>query len=290
MFEAALGFDMRIVTGKVLMDRNAPGNLRDTAESGYLESKSLIEKWHGRSRLGYAVTPRFAYTSSDAQLEAAGALMKEHDGVLLHTHLAENKNEINLVRSTFPERKSYLDVYDHYGLTGSRSVFAHGIHLTDSEMGLLGKTRSAVSHCPMSNLFLGSGLFDMGAMKNHSVPVSLGTDIGAGTSFSMLKNMAESYKVCQLKGHSLSPLHAFYLATLGGARALGLDQFIGNFDPGKEADFIIIDPSKLPILMHRLNTAESLEEKLFAIMILGDDRIIESAYVSGQRIAPEAFP
>jgi guanine deaminase len=289
LFEAADACQMRLVAGKVLMDRNVPEGLRDTALTAYDDSNTLITRWHGRNRLSYAVTPRFALTSSEAQLEVTGALIREHPDVLLHTHLAETLREVSLIQKAFPWSRSYLDVYDRFGLVCDRSVFAHGIHLSDDDFRQLSERGAAIAHCPTSNLFLGSGLFDLKTARSHQIGIGLGTDVGAGTSLSLFKTMAEAYKVCQLRGAALSPFHSFYLAGLGGARILGLDHAIGNFLPGKEADFIVIDPRRLPLLDRRVARAERLEEVLFALMILGDDRIIAETHVNGVRVETPAI-
>ncbi|MBB3104958.1 guanine deaminase [Azomonas macrocytogenes] len=283
-FEEALRLNLRMLAGKVLMDRNAPDYLTDTAESGYADSQALIERWHGRKRLHYAVTPRFAPTSTPQQLALAGKLLGEYPDLYLHTHLAENRQEVQWVKELFPERKHYLDVYDHYRLLGARSVFAHGIHLCDDECQRLGETGSTVAFCPTSNLFLGSGLFDLARLERHDVRVGLGTDIGGGTSFSQLRSLDEAYKILQLQGQSLDPFKALYLATLGGARALYLDDRIGNLQPGKEADFVVLDYFATPLLAQRIEQARGLAEKLFALMILGDDRTVKATYAAGRLV------
>jgi guanine deaminase len=283
-FEAAQALDLRMIAGKVLMDRNAPDYLTDTAESGYADSKELIERWHGKGRLHYAVTPRFAPTSTPEQLELAGKLFAEYPGLYMHTHLSENRKEIEWVKELFPERKGYLDVYDYFKLIGQRSVFAHGVHLCDDECKRLAETGSAVAFCPTSNLFLGSGLFDLQKLEEHGVRVGLGTDVGAGTSFSQLQSLNEAYKVMQLQGKKLDPFKSLYLATLGGARALYLDDRIGNFQAGKDADFVVLDYKATPLLDYRLQQARSLEEKLFALTILGDDRAVKETFAAGRSV------
>ena len=280
-FEHASKLNLRMIAGKVLMDRCAPDYLVDTAESGYADSKELIERWHGKGRLSYAVTPRFAPTSSDEQLELAGKLFKEFPGLYMHTHISENRQEIEWVKELFPERDGYLDVYDHHGLIGERSVFAHGVHLHDDECRRLGDTGSAVAFCPTSNLFLGSGLLDLARLESHGVRVGLGTDVGAGTSFSQLQSLNEAYKVLQLQGQKLDPFKAFYLATLGGARSLYLDDRIGSLKAGKEADFVVLDYEATPLISYRLKHSKSLEETLFALMILGDDRVVKETFSAG---------
>jgi len=287
-FEACEKRNLRMIAGKVLMDRNAPDYLTDTAESGYTDSKELIERWHGKGRLHYAVTPRFAPTSTPEQLALAGKLFQEYPDLYMHTHLSENRKEIEWVRELFPERKGYLDVYDHHGLIGARSVFAHGVHLCDDECQRLGETGSAVAFCPTSNLFLGSGLFDLEKVEGFGVRVGLGTDVGAGTSFSQLQSLNEAYKVMQLQGKKLDPFKSLYLATLGGARALYLDDRIGSLQPGKDADFVVLDYKATPLIEYRLSQARSLEERLFALMILGDDRAVKETYAAGVSVHRKA--
>jgi len=285
LFAEAERRGMRIAAGKVLMDRNAPAALRDSAQSGYDDSKALIARWHGHGRSLYAITPRFAGTSTPAQLDAAGALWREHKDVLLHTHIAENKREIAWTAGLFPERKDYLDVYDHHGLTGKRAVLAHGVHLSEDELCRCHESGTALAHCPTSNLFLGSGLFRIAAAKDprRPVQVGLGTDIGGGTSFSLLATMGAAYEIAQLGGRTLSAIEAFYLATLGGARALALEDRIGTIAPGHEADFAVLDPNATPLLTLRNARADKVEDVLFALMMLGDDRAVRATYVAGQR-------
>jgi guanine deaminase len=283
-FEAAEALNLRMIAGKVLMDRNAPDYLTDTAESGYADSKELIERWHGKGRLHYAVTPRFAPTSTPEQLTLAGKLFGEYPDLYMHTHLSENRQEIEWVKALFPERKGYLDVYDHFKLIGARSVFAHAVHLCDEECQRLAETGSAVAFCPTSNLFLGSGLFDLNKLEAHGVRVGLGTDVGAGTSFSQLQSLNEAYKVMQLQGKKLDPFKSLYLATLGGAHALYLDDKLGNFLPGKDADFVVLDYNATPLISYRMQQAKTLDEKLFALTMLGDDRAIKQTFAAGQSV------
>ena len=283
IFEEARVRGMCLVAGKVLMDRNCPEFLRDTAESGYEASGALIERWHGRERLLYAVTPRFAPTSTDRQLELAGRLLDEHPGVLMQSHVAENLDEVRWVAELFPWSRSYLDVYDHYGLLRHGAIYAHCIHLDAQDRRRMAATGTAMSFCATSNLFLGSGLFDLDAAREHGVAVGIGTDVGGGTSFSMLRTLSESYKVAQLARQRLSPQRAFYLATLGGARALGLDDRLGNFAPGKAADFVVLDPAATPLMARRMASAAGLVEELFVLMMLGDDRAVAATYVMGEQ-------
>ena len=285
LFAEAEQRGMRIVAGKVLMDRNAPEKLRDTAQQGYDDSKALIARWHGRGRSLYAITPRFAGTSTPAQLDAAGSLWREHPDVFVQTHIAENQREIEWTAELFPERKNYLDIYDHHGLIGRRAVLAHGVHLCEEEMCRCHESGTAIAHCPTSNLFLGSGLFRIAAMKDarRPVQVGLGTDIGGGTSFSLLATMGAAYEIAQLNGRALSAVEAFYLATLGGARALALEDKIGSIAQGKEADLVVLDPKATPLLALRSARSESVEDMLFALMMLGDDRAVRATYVAGRR-------
>ena len=284
IFTAAQARGMRLIAGKVMMDRNCPEDLRDTAASGYADSKALIERWHGTERLQYAITPRFAPTSTPEQLASAGQLAREHPDCYVHTHIAENEEEVAWVRKLFPEHRSYLDVYDHYELVRARTVLAHAIWLDDIDMERVAEARSSLVHCPTCNLVMGSGLFDLKRATKAEVPVALGTDVGGGTSFSLLRVLDEAYKVAQLRGHNLSPLRAFYLATLGAARALDLDDHIGNFVEGMEADFVILNPRATPLLARRMTAARSLAERLFLLMTLGDDRAVSRTFVMGRNV------
>jgi guanine deaminase len=281
LFEAACARGMRIVGGKVLMDLG-PDGLADTPESGRADSEALIARWRGRGRIGYAVTPRFALTSSDAQLAGAGALVAAHPDVLMHTHLAENAGEVAAVAGRFPDALDYLDVYDRFGLVGPRSVFAHCLHPGERALARLGAAGSGVAFCPTSNLFLGSGLFDLAAADRHRIPVGLATDVGAGTSLSMLATMGEAYKVGQLRGASLDPFRALHLATAGAARVMRLHDRIGGLMEGQEADFLLLDPAATPLLARR-TAAATLAERLFALQVLGDDRAVAATFVVGRQ-------
>ncbi|MFK7861103.1 MAG: guanine deaminase [Granulosicoccus sp.] len=282
-FTEAQARNLRMICGKVMMDRHAPESLLDTAQSSYVESQQLIEKWHGKDRLGYAVTPRFAPTSTPAQLAMAGRLLQENPGVHLHTHMAENTDECDWVASLFPGNEDYLAVYEQFDLVRKRSVFAHCLHLSDSAWKRMAKADASVAHCPCSNLFIGSGLFDLRSAQKHKVRVGLGTDIGGGDSFSLLRSINEAYKIQQLQRHTITPEQAFYLATLGGARALDLDASIGNFAIGKEADFLVVDESATPLMARRTASQEDWRERLFTLMMLGDDRCIEQTWIMGVR-------
>ena len=281
-FTESLRRNLRMVSGKVLMDRHAPNPLCDTAQSAYDDSSALIDKWRSQGRLGYAVTPRFAPTSTDAQLAVAGALIKENSDAYLHTHISENVDEIAWVGELFPDHQGYLDTYDHFGLVTDRSVFAHGIHLSDAEMKRLHDCGSAVCHCPSSNLFLGSGLFPFKRLKQAGVNVTMGTDVGGGTSLSMLSTQGDAYKIQQMAGNVLRPLEAFYMATLAGAKALGLDDRIGALVEGYEADMVLLDLASTPVIEARMKRADHIEDRLFALSILGDDRSVAQTYIMGK--------
>ena len=283
IFEAAETKGMRLVAGKVLMDSNCPAELRDDAETGYTESKALIERWHGKGRLGYAITPRFALTSSAEQLAAAGRLANEYPDVWVHTHLAENMDEVEEIAKLFPDSSSYLDVYKENGLLRERSVFAHCLHMDDEDRANMSAHGGAAAFCPTSNLFLGSGLFDLPAIRAAGIRCGLGTDVGGGTSLSLLRTASEAYKVLHLQEHALPATRALYLATLGAAEALYLDDKIGNFESGKEADFVVLDFEGSSLTARRTAAAATIEEKLFALMTLADDRNIAATYVNGER-------
>ncbi len=284
IFEAALSRNLCLIAGKVMMDRNAPANLcDDDVEESYRQCSELIKHWHLKGRLHYAVTPRFAPCSSPQQLEMCGQLLDEHPDLYLQSHVAENLDEVRWVGELFPQSRSYLDVYDSFGLLGPRSVYAHCIHLDEQDRERMGASGAAIAYCPTSNLFLGSGLFSLDAAREHDIRVGIATDVGAGTSFSMLQTLNEAYKVCQMAGQSLTPLKAFYLATLGAAESLYLDHSIGNFNTGKEADFVVIDLQATELMQKRMESALSLEERLFALMMLGDDRCIQATHIMGRR-------
>jgi guanine deaminase len=281
IFEAAEARDMRLIAGKVLMDSNCPEALRDDPQSGYDDSKALIERWHGRGRLGYAITPRFALTSSPEQLTAAGKLAREYPDVWIHTHLAENMEEVEEIARLFPESRSYLDVYDEFELLRERAVFAHCLHMDDEDRSRMASKGGAAAFCPTSNLFLGSGLFDLASMRAAGIRCGLGTDVGGGTSLSLLNTASEAYKVLHLRDQPLQAMRALYLATLGAAEALYLDDKIGNFEKGKEADFVVLDFAGSSLTARRTAAAGTIEEKLFALMTLADDRNIDSTWVRG---------
>ncbi len=281
-FEAALRRNLRMIAGKMLMDRNCPSTLQDTPDAGYRDTAALIERWSGTGRLDVAITPRFAITSSPLQLQRAGELARAYPRAPIQTHLAENRAEIAWVQKLFPERSSYLDVYDHYGLVREGAVFAHCLHLADEERALMAAKGAAVAFCPTSNLFLGSGLYDLRGSDTAGLKSGLATDIGGGTHFGMLPTLGSAYGVTQLRGGYLSPLRAFYLATLGGARAMGIEGSIGNFATGKEADFVVLDRKATPLLERRQARASTLAERLFPFMVFGDDRAVRQTVIMGE--------
>jgi len=280
LFEAAQRRAMRLLSGKVLMDLG-PEGLSDTPLSARAESEALIRRWHGRDRLGYAITPRFVLTSSDDQLRIAGALLAAHPDLLLHTHLAENVGECAAVAERFLDASDYLDVYDRFGLVGARSVFAHGVHLSDRACARLHDSGAGIAVCPSSNLFLGSGFFDFGQADRCKVRLGLGTDVGAGTSFSMLRTAGLAYQAALARGDPLDPFRALFLATAGSAALLHIDDRVGSLEPGQEADFVVLDCTATPLLTRR-TAGRALAERLFALQILGDDRAVARTYVLGE--------
>jgi len=276
-----------MIAGKVMMDRNAPPGLLDTAQSSYDDSKRLLQRWHGTGRQRYAITPRFAITSTEAQLEAAGALAREFPDAYVQTHIAENLQEVEAVRSLFPDSRDYLDVYDRYGLLGPKTLFGHCIHLEERERQRMAETGSVAVFCPTSNLFIGSGLFPMRDLARRDPPVriAVATDVGGGTSYSMLRTLGEGYKVQQLQGANVSALEAFHLLTAGNAEVLGLADEIGAIAPGRHADLVVLDARATAAMAHRMEAVEAdLEEELFILMTLGDDRSIKATYIQGRRM------
>ncbi len=285
LFQAAQKRGMALITGKTMMDRNAPEAVLDTAESSAMDSADLIGKWHGTDRLRYAITVRFAVTSTEEQMQKAGELYRAHPDCLMHTHISESAGEIEFVRRQFPWSQDYADVYDRFGLLGPCSVFAHGIHLSERECQALHDAGASVVHCPTSNNFLGSGLFDIGHLRAPERPVKVGvaTDVAGGTSYSMLQTLGEAYKVAMLKGRKLTAFDGFYLATLGNARALGLEGEIGTLQSGAFGDIVVLDPEATEVLAARNELSETLEDTLFALMMLGDDRAVGAVYIKGER-------
>lgn len=286
LFAAAEKRSIALVTGKTMMDRNAIPAVQDDPETGARESEELYKVWHGRGRLSYAVTPRFAITSSEEQLRISGELLKSLKGALMQTHLSESPGEIAFVKKLFPNAKDYTDVYDHYGLLSGRSLFAHGIHLSERECRRLSESGSTVVHCATSNTFLGSGLMSMPHLRKADRPVHVGlaTDVGGGTSYSMLMTMGETYKVQMLAGYKPTAAELFAMATIGNAGRLHIGSETGSLEAGKWADMVVLDPQATPVLRSRHELSQSLEDILFALIILGDDRAVSATYVAGNRL------
>lgn len=285
LFEVSNNKNMLMIAGKVCMDRNCPEPLRDTPYSAQRDSAALIDKWHAKGRQYYAITPRFAPTSSPEQMYALSELAAQYPDVFIQTHLSENKNEIEWVKSLYPGFNHYLDVYDHYNMVRQRAFFGHCLYLHDDEWNLLQQTGASVSFCPTSNLFLGSGLFDLETAQKHQVNLTLATDVGAGTSFNMLRTLGEAYKVCQLQSARLSPLHGLYLMTQGSAVAMKLEHKIGNLNKGSDADFVVINPSFDELTELRLNTRKiDPQDSIFALSMLGDDRAITATWVANELV------
>ncbi len=280
-FTEAARRNMLMVGGKVMMDRNAPEPLLDTAQRGYDESKALIGRWHGQGRALYAISPRFALTSTPAQLEAAAALMREHPDCYMQTHVSENDAEIAFARELYPDSPDYLGIYEDFSLLGPKSLMGHSIHLSHRETAVMAETGAVAVFCPTSNLFLGSGLFDRDRLMRAGVRIGVASDIGGGTSYSMLKTLDEAYKVLQLRQQRLTPLNSFYMMTLGNSRALGLEGRIGSIAPGRDADLVVLDSSATPAMALRMETVKSLSEELFLLQTLGDDRAVKAVYVAG---------
>lgn len=284
-FVEAARRNLLMVGGKVMMDRNAPDALTDTAQSGYDDTKAVIEAWHGKARNHVAITPRFAITSTPAQLDAAGTLAREHPDLLIQTHLSENDAEIAYTLELYPEAQDYTDVYARHGLLTEKALLGHAIHLSDREMGAIAEAGAVAVHCPTSNLFLGSGLFDLARIKQHGVRTAIATDIGGGSSYSLLKTLDEAYKIQQLRGYRLPPVENFWQATRGNAEALGLADRIGTLEPGSDADIIALDARATPAMKIRMETVTALEEELFVLQTLGDDRAVRHVYVAGEAIS-----
>jgi guanine deaminase len=285
-FEAASARGLRMAAGKVLMDRNGPDDLLDTATSGYDDSKSLIERWHGTGRNIYAITPRFAPTSTPEQLEAAGALWREYPDALVQTHVSENAGEIRWVKGLFPFAQDYMGVYEQFGLVGPGAIYGHAIHLSEREQTLFRDSGAAIAHCPTSNLFIGSGLFDMCGMRDSESPgiVGLATDVSGGSSFSMFATMRTAYEIAQLRGYSLHPINAYYLATMGSAATMRLNDTVGNLAVGLEADIAVLDLKSSPLIAQRMERADGITDALFTQMILADDRAVLATYSGGNRV------
>jgi guanine deaminase len=284
IFTAAQERGARIVAGKTCMDRNAPDGLRDTAQTGYDGSKALLEKWHGVDRLSYAITPRFSPTSTPEQLEAMGALWAENPDCLMQTHLSEQTDEIEWVKGLFPDARDYLDTYEKFGLLGGRGLYGHAIYLEERERARLREHGAALIHCPTSNTFIGSGLFDMNGLMNEGQRIGLATDTGGGSSFSMLRTMAAAYEIGQLRGTPLHAAELWWLATQGSATALRMDDKIGNIAEGMEADLVVVDLASTPAIAQRSERAADLWEAIFPTIMMGDDRAIAEVWINGKRV------
>lgn len=278
-FEAAASRNMAVVAGKTCMDRNAPDDLRDTAQSAYDDSKALLGKWHGRGRASYAITPRFSPTSTPDQLTALGALWAEHPACLMQTHLSEQHPEIAWVKALFPKARDYLDTYEAFGLLGENGLYGHAIHLEPREVDRLGEVGAAVVHCPTSNTFIGSGLFDMTLAA--SLRVGLATDTGGGSSFSMLRTMAAAYEIAQLRGNALHPAALMWLATEGSAQALHMGGTIGRLGTGAMADICVLDLGSTAAIAQRTSQASHIWDAIFPTIMMGDDRAIRDVWVAG---------
>ena len=281
-FAEAQKRDMRMIAGKVMMDRNAPEGLRDTPQRGYDETKALLAKWDGVGRLHYAITPRFALTSTHEQLEMCQDLAGEFPDAYIQTHINESLGEIEFAKQLFPNLPDYLGIYEHYGLLGPKTLLGHCIHMNDREIALMYETGSVAVFCPTSNLFIGSGLFDRQRMMAGNVRIGVATDVGGGTSYSMLRTLDEGYKVLQLRGQRLSPLESFFMMTLGNARALTLEHKIGSLEPGADADMVVLNARALPHMALKMEQVESLAEELFLLQTCGDDRVVSETYVAGE--------
>lgn len=290
LFAEALARDVRLVAGKCLMDRNCPEPLRDTAEGGVRDSADLAARWHGQGRLGYAITPRFAATSTPLQLALAGELARARPDLYIQSHVAESLDEVRWIAELFPDARSYLDVYDRVGLLRERAVYAHCIHLDRDDRHRMAASGALAAVCPTSNLFLGSGLFDFTLSLAAGMRLALATDVGGGQSFSMLATMRSAHEVARLKGVSLGALQLWYWATRGAAESLGWGGRVGTLEPGAEADVIVLDPRATPLLARRTERAQSFEELLFALIVLGDDRVVRETYVAGRPSKPKAYP
>ena len=283
LFSQAQARGQRIVAGKTCMDRNAPEGLQDTAVSAYDDSKALLEKWHGKGRLSYAITPRFSPTSTPEQLEAMGALWAEHPSCLMQTHLSEQVDEIEWVRGLFLKARDYLDTYEQFGLLGGRGVYGHAIHMEPREIDQIAEHGAALVHCPTSNTFIGSGLFDMAGMKARGVSVGLATDTGGGSSFSMLRTMAAAYEIGQLRGTVLHAAHLLWLATRGSAKSLHIDDKVGALDVGMEADITVLDLASTPAISQRYDNAQNVWDTVFPTIMMGDDRAIDQVWIAGEQ-------
>lgn len=284
-FSAAAERGMAVIAGKTCMDRNAPDTLVDTAQTAYDQSKVLLEKWHRNGRASYAITPRFSPTSTPEQLEALGSLWSEHPSCLMQTHLSEQLPEIDWVKSLFPKARDYLDTYEAFGLLGPRGLYGHAIHLTDREKTRLKEVDASLTHCPTSNTFIGSGLFDLMGLSAQGLRVGLATDTGGGSSFSMLRVMAATYEIAQLRGVAVHPAQLMWLATEGSARALHMSGEIGHLGAGAAADLTVLDLASTPLIAQRSSRAQTPWDALFPTIMMGDDRAIKATWVAGRDVS-----
>ena len=284
-FSQAQARNLRALTGKTCMDRNAPNGLRDTAQTAYDDSKALLTRWHGTDRLGYVITPRFSPTSTEDQLSALGALWAEHPDCLMQTHLSEQTDEIEWVRGLFPQARDYLDTYEAHGLLGPNALYGHAIHLEPRERDRMLEVGAAMVHCPTSNTFIGSGLMDVAGLIAEGHRLGLATDTGGGSSFSMLRTMAAAYEVGQLRGTPLHPAQLWWLATQGSAISLRLGDKIGNIEVGMEADLVIVDLASTPVIAQRSARASDIHEAIFPTIMMGDDRAIAGLWINGEKRA-----
>ncbi|WP_322866955.1 guanine deaminase [Aquicoccus sp. G2-2] len=279
---------MCMIGGKVMMDCNAPDGLRDTPQSGYDDSKALAEKWHGRGRARYAISPRFALTSTPEQLEMTGALVQEFPDCYMQTHVDENLNEIKRAHELYPDAPDYMGIYEQYGLLGPKALLGHSIHMTEREIGVIGETGAKPVFCPTSNLFLGSGLYDDAGLRARGIKGAIATDVGGGTSYSMLQTLNEGYKVLQLQRQQKHPFEMFHWITRGNAVALGLEHEIGTLDENTAADVVVLNARASDEMTLRAETVETLAEELFLLMVLGDDRAVVQTYVAGEPMKAES--
>ena len=284
LFREAHNRNMCVIAGNVLMDRNAPKTVLEKADKSYLNSKEIIDRWHNVGRCKYAITPRFAITSTPELMEVSQSLIEENNSCYIQTHLSENIDEIKTTLELFPEHKNYLSIYDKYKMLSNKTLLAHSIHLKEGEIERMKESRAIAVHCPTSNLFLGSGLFKYKELEEKGVRTAIATDVGGGTSFSMLRTMDEAYKIQQLENFSLNPLNSFFWATLGNAECLGLQNQIGSLKTGNYADLIVLNSNSTSLMSHRMEKCETLEEELFILQTLGDDRAIDAVFIAGEKI------
>ena len=284
LFQEALRRNMCIIAGNVLMDRNAPDTVLKRADKSYLSSKKIIGKWHNVSRCKYAITPRFAITSTPELMEVSQTLCAENKSCYVQTHLSENIDEIKTTLELFPDQKDYLSIYDKYKLLSNKTLLAHSIHLEMNEIERMKETKSIAVHCPTSNLFLGSGLFKFKELEERGVRTAIATDVGGGTSFSMLRTLDEAYKIQQLGNYSLNPLASYFWSTMGNAECLGLQDQIGTIKTGNYADLIVLNSKSTPLMKHRMEKCKTIGEELFILQTLGDDRAIDSVFIAGKKI------